>query len=371
MTGVDVRLSGKQKTKRTRLLLGLLISLLSNVPCVGQIGGQQIFEFLNLPVSARQSALGTDNITLSDDDIAQSIINPATLNFRTNNQLSFQYQFHFVDIKSGYVGYGFKYEKWKLDLSGGLQFINYGDFTGADEMGNKTVPFSAAEYALQLGASKIIRDRWRGGVNFKIITSRLAEFHAAGIALDLGLHHLTRDSLGQFAIVIRQVGTQISKYVPDVKEKLPFNMLIGYSRKLKYVPLRLGVTIHDLHRWNLVFDDPNSDIDNNLFGEPNPEKSQFSTFVDNIFRHLILRSEFLLGRGEQLAIRFAYNHQRKKELSVKPYRSLAGFSGGLGVNLKAFKLDYGFSVYHIAGSTHHLGLRTSLSRFFPRNKAGL
>ena len=61
-------------------------------------------------------------------------------------------------------------------------------------------------------------------------------------------------------------------------------------------------------------------------------------------------------------LRIGYNHQRRRELSVVNLRSLSGFSGGVGINLKAFILDYGFAVYHQAGSSKHLGLRIELDK---------
>ncbi|MDQ3016289.1 MAG: hypothetical protein M3R25_06180, partial [Bacteroidota bacterium] len=84
--------------------------------------------------------------------------------------------------------------------------------------------------------------------------------------------------------------------------------------------------------------------------------------VDNVFRHITFGGEFLIGKKETLQIRLAYNHQRRKELSVVNLRSLSGFSAGVGINLKAFVLDYGFAVYHQAGSSKHLGLRVNLDQ---------
>jgi len=61
-------------------------------------------------------------------------------------------------------------------------------------------------------------------------------------------------------------------------------------------------------------------------------------------------------------LRIAYNHQQHQELSVVNLRSLAGFSAGVGVNLRTFILDYGFAVYHQAGSSQHIGLRIDIDQ---------
>ena len=91
------------------------------------------------------------------------------------------------------------------------------------------------------------------------------------------------------------------------------------------------------------------------------EQSDFSQGVENFFKHLTFGGEFLIGKKEGLMLRLGYNYQHHQELSVVNLRSLAGFSAGVGVNVKSFIIDYGFEVYHQAGSTKHLGLRVNLN----------
>ena len=114
---------------------------------------------------------------------------------------------------------------------------------------------------------------------------------------------------------------------------------------------------HDLNRWDLRYDSP-LDEDTGLgFGDEEPrEPSKFGESVDNAFRHIAIGGEFLIGKKESFMLRLGYHHQRRKELSVVNLRSLSGFSAGVGIKTKIFVLDYGFAVYHQAGSTKHLGL---------------
>jgi hypothetical protein len=78
---------------------------------------------------------------------------------------------------------------------------------------------------------------------------------------------------------------------------------------------------------------------------------------------LIFGGEFLLGKNENLHLRFGYSHQRRKELSVSNLRSLGGFSFGAGIRIKQFSIDYSLATYHVAGSTKHIGISTNLDRF--------
>jgi hypothetical protein len=128
------------------------------------------------------------------------------------------------------------------------------------------------------------------------------------------------------------------------------------------VPFRLTILFHDLNRWDLDYDSPFSDEgDQGLDGTAPDTQSSFGNSVDNFFRHITFGGEFLIGKKENFMLRLGYDYQRHKELSVVNLRSLAGFSGGVGVNVKSFILDYGFSVYHQAGSSKHIGLRVNLN----------
>jgi hypothetical protein len=112
-----------------------------------------------------------------------------------------------------------------------------------------------------------------------------------------------------------------------------------------------------------LYDSPLEAPETTVIGEAPREQSQFSRNLDNIFRHLVFGGEFILGKQENLFLRFGYNHQRRKELSVNNLRSFAGFSLGAGIRIKQFAIDYAFAAQHIAGSTQHIGISTNLERF--------
>ena len=97
-------------------------------------------------------------------------------------------------------------------------------------------------------------------------------------------------------------------------------------------------------------------------GEPE-ERSQFSINVDNFFRHLVFGGEFLFGKKDNFRVRVGYSHFQRKELSVSGFRSLAGFSFGLGLKISKFRIDYGRAFYHIAGGLNHFSISTNLQEF--------
>lgn len=92
-------------------------------------------------------------------------------------------------------------------------------------------------------------------------------------------------------------------------------------------------------------------------------KKKLNNTIDNIFRHIIINGEFLLGKNENLRLRAGYNHLRRKELSLSTFRSLAGFSLGFGLKINVFKLDYGVGYHHVAGATNHITISTNMGKF--------
>lgn len=330
----------------------------------GQIGGKNSYEFLNLPSSARITALGGHLISVMDDDVALSAANPASLNKKMHNKIVFSHNFHFADIQNGYLGYGRYLEKLNLNTHFGIQYINYGEFKYADVLGNQQDNFSVRETAFIVGASKKIADRISAGVNFKTVFSNPESYSSIGALLDLGINYQNDSSSVIITFLIKNIGYELTTYT-GARSGTPLDIQIGISKKLKYLPFRFSVIAHQLHRANARYDDPDKKANTDIFGELIKE-NDLSNAVDNIFRHLVFNGEFLLGKNENLRLRAGYNHLRRKELSISTFRSLAGFSLGFGVKINAFKLDYGLGYHHIAGATNHIGISTDLGKFFKK-----
>ncbi len=337
----------------------LSISMFAQVP----IGGKNVYEFLNLSPSARVTALGGNLITVNDDDVALALQNPSALSSSAHSQLSFNHNFHMAGINHGYVSYGHFMKKWDATVHGGIQYLSYGSFDAVDEYGNINGTFKAAEYAVVAGAAKQLYPKLSVGANLKFITSQLESYNSVGMVADLGAFYQDTSGTFSLSLVMKNVGMQFTKYGEN-RESVPFDLQIGLSKRLKHLPLRFSIIYHKLHRWNILYDDPNSEEAPSFLGGTEPQgKSDFSLFVDNLFRHLIFNAEFLLGRKENFRLRFGYNHFHKKEFSIDNYRSLAGFTLGLGFKVNRFRIEYGRNFYHYAGGLNHLSISTSISEF--------
>jgi len=345
---------------RSFILFLAFISL--SIPLGAQTGGRSVFQFLQLAPSARVSALGGSLITVRDGDVNLAFANPALLNPQMHHSLSFSHNLHLAGIQNGYAAYGHFVPKWDLTLHGGVQYVSYGTFEATDEIGNVTGDFNASEYSLTLGAGKQLYERLAVGANLRFVTSQLESYNSAGLVGDLAATFFDTSARFTLSFVMNNIGGQLAAYRPGNPEKVPFDMLLGVSHRLRYLPFRLSVIYHDLHRWNILYDDPNTEESGSFLGET-PEVSDFGLFVDNLFRHFVFSGEFLFGRNEPLRLRFGYNHQIRKELSVDNFRSLSGFSFGVGVKINRFRIDYGRGIYHFAGGLNHFTLSTNLSEF--------
>lgn len=326
-----------------------------------QIGGLSTFSFVKNSPSARISALGQSQIALKDDDLALGYTNPALLNPLMHKALSLNYESRLGGSSNSFVAGGFHVDRWKTTFSTGLFYNSYGTFKQTDEFGNVQGDFRANEYAFHVGAGRELNERFSVGANLKFIGSQLETYNSYGLAADLSGAYMNPEKQFGTTILLKNVGVQLKNYVPDgSRETLPYDLQIGFSKKLSRAPFRFSVAAVDLLRWNLRYTNP-LDNDVTLLGEQESEPSSFSKGIDNLFRHLRFGGEIALGKKENFRLRAGYNHQVRKEMTLQNIRSTAGFSFGVGVKVAKFRIDYGYAAQHLAGGRNHLTISTNLS----------
>lgn len=339
--------------------------LLSKPALLAQVtGGQTVFKYLSLSPSARATGLGGLQITVKDDDLALAALNPAALNPSMSGRLAFNHNFFLTDIQHGYAAYAWKIPKIGFTMQGGIQYMNYGDIKQTDAQGNINGKVAASETAFTIGAARALGPRLSIGLNARVGFSTLDVYKASALTADAGILYSDTSSRFSAAIVLRNAGVQLTTYNGN-RADLPLDVQIGVSKRLRYLPFRLSIIAHHLQSWNIRYNDPNAQSDDVLlFGSDENSSGNGNGAIDNFFRHLIFNGEFLLGRNEGFRIRFGYNHLRKQELTVRNYRSLAGFSGGVGMRVSRFRIDVGYASYHLAGGVVHVGIGTNLRDFF-------
>ena len=348
--------------KTTTLSLGLTVILLTlSLGSQAQIGGQHAFASSSLPTNARVTALGGSLITIGEDDVALAQMNPAVTDSLMSGQIAINHNFHFAGISHGNLAYGKYLHKYKLATHIGLQYVNFGSFTESDAFDNILGEFSAGEVSLIAGAARQLNERIRGGINLKVLTASYYSQKAIGLGMDAGITYQNPASASTWALVFRNIGGEIEPLVDD-RRSLPFDVQLGMSRRLAHLPFRFSIIAHHLHKLYIRYDDPSVDIQSSFTGEVT-QKSNLVKNIDNLFRHVTLNGEFLIGKREQFRLRFGYDHLRRQELKATTFRSRGGFTFGVGFNIKKIKIDYGVGNYHLAGATNHLSIRYDLGRF--------
>lgn len=324
-----------------------------------QIGGRHVYDFLNLVPAARIAALGGVNVSLMDDDVNMGYQNPALVNDSMHHRASLSYSSYLADIGYGYAAYSRTIEG-VASFHTGIHYVSYGEMQGADEFGNLTNTFSANDIAWIIGFSRQVKG-FRYGSNLKVINSTLADgFSSLGVAVDVGTAYRSKNKLFSAGLVMKNMGAQLTTYTGSGgREPLPFEIQMGISNKLKYMPLRFSLTATNLEHPNLIFDNPDDVPEVDLSGN---EVEQSSNLVDNIFRHAVFSGEFLLGRAVRL--RGGYNHLRRQELRSEDRAGLSGFSLGFGLRISRIAIDYGYASFGAASAfnNHQFSLRLDLNK---------
>ncbi len=315
-----------------------------------QIGGKYVYQFLNLITSPRQAALGGKTITIYDEDVNQANFNPATINPDMDNHLAFNYGSYYGDVAYGSASYAYTYDRHLQTFQAGINYVNYGNFQGYDENGQATASFTGTETALSLGYSYTIPNTsLHLGVNGKLISSTLETYYSLGGAFDFGALYIDEKNDVNWALVIRNIGTQFTTY-SGTKEILPIEIMAGVSQQLENVPIRWHLTLDNLQQWKISFSNPNRAI-YSLDGSTTPEKI---SAMKNALEHLIIGME--LFPQKKVNLRIGYNFRRSEELRIIDQRNFSGMSLGFGLKLNKLKFNYSYSRYTLAGNTSLLGL---------------
>lgn len=332
----------------TLLLIGYPFCLLFS-----QIGGDGTYRFLDLTNSAKVAALGGTQIAFTDNDLDLTFYNPSLLSDSMRNQLSINYVSYIAGIGVGYAAFA-------PNLLGpnafavGIHYVNYGNFDGASEYGDLTGSFGAAEYAINIFYSRKIIPQLIAGINLKPIFSSFESYNSFGLAADLGITYTTKDGLSAASFVVKNIGSQITTYYESGdRENLPWDLQLGFSKKLSHAPLRFFANANHLNRWNLSY----------LYrpGEAPEINVKSEGFASLLMRHFILGAEII--PEQHVTLRFGYNYQRQKELSVTDRPGLVGFSAGVGIKISRFSINYGIANYHLAATAHYFSLAANLSQF--------
>ncbi len=291
----------------------------------GTAGSNPTYDFLRADVGARAAAMAGSFVSIMHD--ANSIFyNPAGISTVDKPTGSLGFFKHLLDINAGYLAYSQPIKDFG-HFATGIIYFNYGSFDETDILGNQLGTFSASDLAFMIGYSNTLEDNLHYGVNAKLIYSQIAGYVSAGLATDIGILYNIPDSRITIGASIRNIGAQVSQFV-ETREDLPLDASVGASVVPKGLPLLFSISFNKLND------------------------------QDERFRSFAVGGEFTLSPA--LQARFGYNNEQRKELKIGTSSGLAGFSGGLGITIREYKLDYALSSLGKIGSLHRITIGTTL-----------
>ena len=312
-----------------------------------QVGGEHVFEFLNLNTSPRTIALGGYQGSAIDDDLNSGIYNPAVINNLMVNKLNLNYNNYYADIFYGDIGYCFNYLNQNIISS--IKFIDYGTFIETNELGVPIGEFQAGEYGFSLGSGFNVLDSViHIGVNAKLAYSSLYQVSSSAIMLDVGFAYNSSKRDLTASLIFRNIGYQIKPYYPGNKEKLPFEIVLGISNRLEHMPLRWHLALQHIETPNLFFEHTNSDM---------PQSNNFGYAV---LKHIVFGSELLVHKNASII--FGYNNRTRFEMIMQDRRGLVGFSCGMSFKIKRFHFYYSRSSHHYSGALNSFGIVTNFQK---------
>jgi len=326
-----------------------------------QIGGNNTYQFLNLPYSSRVAALGGNFLSIKENDLSLAISNPSLITNEISNNLTLSYIYYFSNIKYGQAAYAHSFKNLGT-FTGSIQFIDYGTFTQADASGQIYGNFKANEYAFNIGWGRNLDSNFTIGANFKLINSLLESYNSFGFAVDIASTYYNPHSRFSSSLIFRNIGRQLSYYSSNNSENIPFEIILAFSKQLQHAPFRFSIIFNQLESWNLRYEDPlnpSSKIDP-LTGEK-ITVNKFTKFSDNLLRHTVFGVEFIPSRSFNL--RLGYNYQRRQEMKVESALSTVGFSWGFGIRVSKFNLSYARVMQHLASSSNFITISTDLNKF--------
>jgi len=337
----------KQKLGFFMTLFSLLVLLNSSI--AQTTAGNAVYNFLELPSSPKITALGGINISSIGNDLGLAMYNPSLLNEAMEHQLYIGIKPYFAGIQQYDVMNAQYWEQKKISWGLGVHYLDYGNINMTDVAGNDIGQMHPSDYAVQLSASSDYIPNIRIGSSLKYIHSNYGLYKSSAVAMDIGLKYLSSNKLSQVSLLVKNVGMQIGSETH--KQDLPFNLILGWTKKMEYAPLQFSLTADRLSVWNNSYYDP-------VYAQA--QTASAPSQLQNVFNHLTIGSEIFIG--QQVNIDLGYNIIRRYDLNIQDQSNgLNGFSSGMGLKLERMNLQYGGSFFQ-SNLYHHFSLTYQLKK---------
>lgn len=310
----------------------LAACLLLATPSVAQEESSSVFNFLTLPSSAHTTALGGYNVSDPDDDASLLFQNPALMANASDNAINLSFLTYMRGCKAGNASF-VKAHRERGSWGVGAKFVGYGSMKETTVEGIEIGDFGALDLLLTGGYTYLLSEHWAGGVTGKFIYSKYAEFTSIGLAVDVGLNYFNEEKDFSISLVGANLGGQVKAF-GDHHERLPYDLRLGFTKRLAEAPIRISATMVDITRWSSRY-------------FYNPERDE--KFGKILMNHFVLGVDVL--PMDLFYISAGFNFRRASEMKAAGSSHGAGLSFGAGLNIKRFKLGLAYAKYHVSAPT--------------------
>ena len=321
------------------LFLGALSAFAQN--------GDEAFTFLRFPFSARVGALGGSNVALVERDPSLLFQNPALLGAEMDGMINLNYMNYISDVNVGNALFT-KAAGERAAWGVGASFISYGNIKEVLPENVVLGDLAAKDIGVQGFYARDLNERWRAGLSMKFLYSAFADFTSIGLCFDAGLSYYHSDKGFSAAITLKNIGAQLKAYNDD-RQKMPWDIQLGVTQKMKHAPIRLSVTAMYLKRWKFdVVDDTDGG-------------HKEDNFAKTLFKHLVFGIDFV--PNDNFWVGIGFNPKVNSDMKLQGANGFAGLSGGAGIKIKMFDVGVSVAKYHPSALSMMVSISTTLADF--------
>ena len=275
--------------------------------------GTRAMTFLKIGIGAKAMGMGESHVAATEDLYA-SYWNPAGLARLQQPQLALMHNEWFAGINHEFIGFALPIGDIGT-VGASANFLSFGELQGRDRDGNETTIFRPYDLALVVSYARDVTPALAFGANAKLLREQIADESGTGMAFDFG-------GLYTFAELPLSLGfnaQHIGPRVQFVEEAfgLPFTFRFGAA----YRP------------WGDAFM-LTADV-------VRPSDNDITTGVGAAYTI-----------ADILQLRTGY----KYKLGGNDLGGTSGLTGGFGLTLRRFQIDYALVPFGVLGLTHRFSL---------------
>lgn len=311
--------------------------------------GDEAFTFLRFPFSTRANALGGHTVALVERDPSLIFHNPALLGAEMDKMINLNYMNYIADINIGSALFT-KAAGERAAWGVGASFLSYGNIKETLPENIVLGDLSAKDINVQGFYSRDLNERWRGGLSLKFLYSTFAEYTSIGLAVDAGLSYYNSDKAFSAGITFKNIGAQLKPYADD-RQKMPWDIQLGLTKKMSHAPIRFSLTAMYLNRWKFDYTDDTA------------TEQKDDNFIKTFVKHLVIGIDYVPSDNFWLGVGF--NPKSHFDMKLKSGNTFGGFSAGAGVKIKMFDVGVSVAQYHPSAMSLMVSISTTLSDFKP------